>query len=76
MAQFYSDPARASCPHALPDAEVWYSEGEIDPETGEKTDAGWFYQFCFPGCTPDSDPYGPFATEQAAIEDCRENFAE
>jgi hypothetical protein len=35
---------------------------------------GWFYQFCLPGCLPDSEPYGPYATaaeaRQAAIDDC------
>ena len=27
---------------------------------------GWYYQFCFPGCLPDSDPIGPFATADEA----------
>ena len=35
---------------------------------------GWFYQFCFPECLPDSDPIGPFATADeartAAQEEC------
>ncbi len=34
---------------------------------------GWYYWFCFPGCLPDSDPIGPFATEQEAIEDAQSN---
>jgi hypothetical protein len=34
---------------------------------------GWFYWFCFPGCMPDSDPIGPFETEQLAIDDARES---
>lgn len=28
---------------------------------------GWYYWFCFPGCLPDSDPIGPFETEDEAI---------
>ena len=32
---------------------------------------GWFYHFCFPGCLPDSDPIGPFETEQAALKDAQ-----
>ncbi len=31
-------------------------------------EGGWFYQFCFPGCLPDSEPFGPYATRQEAIE--------
>lgn len=32
---------------------------------------GWYWQSCFPGCLPDGDPNGPFASEQLAIEDAR-----
>ncbi len=28
-------------------------------------------QYCFPGCLPDSDPIGPFPTEEEALEDAR-----
>lgn len=32
---------------------------------------GWFYWYCFPGCLPDSSPFGPYASaaeaKQAAI---------
>ena len=31
--------------------------------------AGWYWQACFPGCLPDGDPCGPFATEADAIAD-------
>ncbi len=40
--------------------------------TNELTDRGWFYWFCFPGCLPDSEPFGPFATEDEALDDARE----
>ena len=33
---------------------------------------GWFYWYCLPGCMPDSDPYGPFATEADALFEARE----
>lgn len=37
---------------------------------------GWFYWYCFPGCLPDSEAIGPFATyaeaEKAAQEDAAE----
>ena len=34
------------------------------------------YWYCFPGCMPDSDIFGPFATRAEAIEDMREKNAE
>ena len=32
---------------------------------------GWYWWSCFPGCLPDSDPLGPFASKQDAISDAR-----
>ena len=32
-----------------------------------KQGEGWFYWYCFPGCLPDSEPSGPFATEAEAL---------
>lgn len=34
---------------------------------------GWFYWFCFPGCMPDSEPIGPFATRDDALADAQDN---
>jgi len=28
---------------------------------------GWYWQACYPGCLPDGDPMGPFASEEEAI---------
>ncbi len=72
MSQHYSDPSRAEVDTALPDVEVFYADAgeiEIDPSQGEEgfNDAGWYFWFCFPGCLPDSDPMGPYETEQEAI---------
>jgi hypothetical protein len=36
--------------------------------------AGWYYWYCFPGCMPDSDPFGPFESEQAAIDAMRDDY--
>jgi hypothetical protein len=33
---------------------------------------GWYYWFCFPGCMPDSDPIGPFATADDAKQAAQE----
>lgn len=32
---------------------------------------GWYWWTCFPGCLPDSDPIGPFATESDALADAQ-----
>ncbi len=33
--------------------------------------AGWFWWSCFPGCLPDSEPIGPFDSEDEALADAR-----
>lgn len=32
---------------------------------------GWFWWTCFPGCMPDSDAFGPFATADEARKDAQ-----
>jgi len=58
---------------------TWMAEAtiELQPEPHSNlTDctplAGWYWWSCFPGCLPDSDPMGPFATEEEALSDARE----
>jgi hypothetical protein len=34
-------------------------------------DISWFYWFCLPGCLPDSESFGPFDSEEAALKDAR-----
>ena len=84
MTQVYSDPARESDPYALPDVEVF----EVDEHTPEHffdavgtdpiaTDlVGWYWWSCFPGCLPDGEPNGPFATEAEAIANAQEGASE
>jgi hypothetical protein len=80
MGYHYINPARAADPHALPNVEVWYAyENELpdfegDPDVGEYLPAGWYYAYGFPGCLRDSDPCGPFETEEQALEDARDGF--
>ena len=45
--------------------------GEVAIKDTKRT--GWFFWFCLPGCMPDSDPYGPFDSEDAALEQARED---
>lgn len=76
MTQVYSDPSRESDPHALPDVEVFYFDGVYPMIMLDDIDdvgiAGYYYQFCFPGCLPDSDPVGPFATAAEATAAAQE----
>lgn len=34
--------------------------------------SGWYYQTCLPGCMPDSDPFGPYETEEKAVSAMRD----
>lgn len=72
MSQAYSDPSRKSDPRALPDIEVFYCNPNhgtfID---GESMERGWYWWPCFPGCLPDGEPNGPFATQAAALADAQ-----
>jgi hypothetical protein len=71
MSYVYSDPSREALPHALPNVEVFYHK---DGKGYQRSDypSGWYWQACFPGCLPDSEPNGPFDTENEAIEAAQE----
>lgn len=34
--------------------------------------AGWYWWACFPGCLPDGEPSGPFASSRQALQDADE----
>lgn len=76
MSQHYSNPDREDEPNALPDVEVFYAEeGELggDEDLGEgQSPAGYYFQYCFPGCLPDGDASGPYATYGEALEQALE----
>jgi hypothetical protein len=76
----YSDPTRESDEHALPDVEVFEVDYDLNGGALSEYDRhkrpgseviGWYWWACFPGCIPDSDPYGPFESEAEAIADAR-----
>jgi hypothetical protein len=80
MSQAYSDPSRAADPHALPDIEVFYHLHDTAVHPAEPTDddcgehdlpTGWYWWSCSPGCLPDGDPNGPFASEAEALADAQ-----
>jgi hypothetical protein len=56
--------------------EVFYDNADVVngharnfDSDGEPVEAGWYWWPCFPGCMPESDAIGPFATEAEAIAD-------
>ena len=46
--------------------------GSVDTDLKPSEITGHYWQSCFPGCLPDSDPIGPFTTESEAISDATE----
>lgn len=47
-----------------------YGECILNDE-GDCLGTGWYWQSCFPGCLPDSEPIGPFETEAEALQDAQ-----
>ena len=84
MTQHYLYESDESDPHKLPSLEVFYmSEDDIrdggaewEDGHGEPMGAGWYWWHCFPGCRPWGFPWGPFESEDAALEDAREGLEE
>ena len=73
--QFYSNPEREADLHSLPDCEVIAITGGIEwADWLADHGPGIYYWFCQPGCLPDSDPIGPFNSQELAIADARESI--
>ena len=79
--QIYSDSSRESETFALPNVEVFHvsqleaSYNVVNLDHGDEytiTEAGWYWWACFPGCLPDSEAIGPFATEAEAVAAAQE----
>lgn len=41
-----------------------------------RAESAWWFWYALPGCLPDSDPWGPFATEDEALAVAREDTGE
>lgn len=57
---------------ADPDGAVCPSCGQGEGTLARTGETAWFWWSCFPGCLPDSEPMGPFATVEEALADARE----
>jgi hypothetical protein len=69
---FYHEHAkRELCALNAGDKAKLYGECITDDE-GDCLGSGWYYQYCFPGCLPDSEPCGTFATYEQALADARQ----
>jgi len=77
--QAYTNPLREYDPYSLPDLEVFHHECSEGPDScmrddnGECTGEGYYWWPCFPGCLPDGEAHGPFATEEEALADARDD---
>jgi len=78
VSQHYSDESREEEIYSLPNVEVFYAaQGELGHnDDGDVYEAGFYFWYCFPGCMPDSEPNGPYDTEDAAIAAMREECSE
>ena len=49
---------------------------EVEPRSPLDLDAGFYWWACHPGCLPEGEPVGPFASAKEAIADARAPFEE
>lgn len=76
MGHYYLNRKDEKDKYKLPDLEVYRLTDWEQEDDDDHLAAGWYYRFCFPGCLPDSDPYGPYDTEQEALVSAREDHAD
>ncbi len=53
------------------DADMAHGHARNFDANGEPVAPGWYWWACFPGCLPDGEANGPFASEQDAIDDAQ-----
>ena len=51
--------------------EVFYYYDSLGDHPSRIGPRGWYWHACFPGCFPDGDVAGPFATEAEAIAEAQ-----
>ena len=53
------------------DCPICQEEAGATAAEHRRDHTGWYWWPCFPGCLPDGDAFGPFASEAEALEDAR-----
>jgi len=51
------------------DVSKWGGEARNYDADGEPVKAGWYWWACLPGCMPDGEAKGPFASSRQAHQD-------
>lgn len=52
--------------------EIFWHDGQDEGTGSGLSEPGWYWWACFPGCLPDGEPAGPFASSRQALEDADE----
>ncbi len=55
--------------------EIFWDAGFVPrslDDGNEPVQAGWYWHACFPGCMPDGEASGPFASSRLALQDADE----
>jgi len=61
--------------HQFEDEETGLQYGSFEvfwADSPEEMDEGWYWWACFPGCLPDGEASGPFATSTEAYNSAME----
>ena len=53
-------------PYVYGSFEIYFNDGSAGAASG------WYWQSCFPGCLPDGEAVGPFASSRQAHQDADE----
>ena len=60
----------------LAEHEMENPEAEYYEDEESHLETGWYWWWCFPGCLPDSEPFGPFENNTEARNDAKREASE
>lgn len=76
--QFHADEPDITARLTFGSFEIFWDDADVSEHggqarnydgDGEPVKPGWYWWACFPGCLPDGDAVGPFATSRQALQD-------
>jgi hypothetical protein len=79
---FYADNLTCEECNGNGELDSFDETGDTTDETAEPCDAcdgtghkpaGFYFWYCFPGCMPEGEPWGPYDTETEAVDAMRED---